>query len=135
MPVRLSADRGTSPQRNAPQRAAPTTPGALPPLRTIPTDAWHCPRCVEARRYATALDILKKAELLCACPEILDRWEMAQLKAFVDDSHASLAPRGGPWRVVGRLRVRGESRRRLVRASRKKKSRRKRGRRPTGRVS
>ena len=21
-----------------------------PPLRTIPTDAWHCPRCVEARR-------------------------------------------------------------------------------------
>ena len=92
-------------------------------------------RCVEARRYATALDILKKAELLCACPEILDRWEMAQLKAFVDDSHASLAPRGGPWRVVGRLRVRGESRRRLVRASRKKKSRRKRGRRPTGRFS
>ena len=80
-------------------------------------------RCVEARRYATALDILKKAELLCACPEILDRWEMAQLKAFVDDSHASLAPRGGPWRVVGRLRVRGESRR-LVRASRKKKGRR-----------
>jgi hypothetical protein len=37
MPVRLSADRGTSPQRNAPQRAAPTTPGALPPLRTIHT--------------------------------------------------------------------------------------------------
>ena len=45
-------------------------------------------RCVETRRFAPALEILKTAERLCACPEILDRGEMAQLRAFVDDSHA-----------------------------------------------
>ncbi|KAJ8601368.1 hypothetical protein CTAYLR_005020 [Chrysophaeum taylorii] len=45
-------------------------------------------KCVDQRRHADALELLKRAQLLSAAPEHLTRAEMAELHAFIDDSHA-----------------------------------------------
>lgn len=45
-------------------------------------------KCVDQQRYADSLELLKQAGILAASPEHLTRIEMAELRAFVDDSHA-----------------------------------------------
>jgi hypothetical protein len=76
MPVRLSADRGTSPQRNAPQRnapqrAAPTTPGALPPLRTIHTAS---PSSTPATPVAPAVADAPHVDLNASDGDVVLEW-------------------------------------------------------------
>lgn len=45
-------------------------------------------KCIDQQRYADALELLKTAQTLVAAPEYLSNPEMAQLKAFIADSHA-----------------------------------------------
>lgn len=45
-------------------------------------------KCIDQQRYADALELLKTAQTLVAAPEYLSNSEMAELKAFIADSHA-----------------------------------------------